>query len=100
MLRFLKSTNIDADIFDGDLILMNLGTRQVLVLNETASILWDAIDLLNTRDGLLDLLREAMPHAQSSLIETNLDAILDSLLRHDFLKAVPEIMANEIEPAS
>jgi hypothetical protein len=93
----LKSENIDADIFDGDLILMNLETRQVLVLNQAANILWTAIDLLNTRDGLLDLLREALPDMQSSQLETSLDEILDVLLRGGFLRAAAEIAAYDVQ---
>jgi ABC-type amino acid transport substrate-binding protein len=91
----LKSKNVDADMFDGDLILMNRDTHQVLVLNQTAEILWSAIDLLNTRDGLLDLLREAMPAIPSPQLAASLDDILDALLRGGFLQTVAEKAAGD-----
>lgn len=83
--RFHKAKNIDADRFDGDLILMNLETRQVLVLNETANILWTAIDSVDTKNGLLDLLREAMPDKDASELEGSLDTILGALVGGGFL---------------
>ncbi len=97
---FLKSKDVDSDSFDDELILMNLETRQVLVLNETGRILWTAIDLLNTRGGLLDLLREAMPQMQSSQVETSLDEVLDALLRGGFLKTDSEIAGRKALPDS
>lgn len=85
--QFHKAKNIDADVFDGDLILMNLETRQVLVLNEAANILWTAIDLVDTRTGLLDLLTEAMPDKDVSEIQNSLDDILGALFGGGFLQA-------------
>lgn len=93
--QFHKAKNIDADVFDGDLILMNLETRQVLVLNETANILWMAIDLLDTRGGLLDLLREAMPDKDVPELESSLDSILGALVGGGFLQANCGISAGE-----
>jgi hypothetical protein len=92
-----KSNNVDADVFDGDLILMNLDTRQVLVLNEAAHVLWSAMDSLSTRDELLDLLREAMPQTQPSELGTKLDEILDALLSGGFLQAAPERPAGDAQ---
>ena len=51
-----KSPNIDVDEFDGDLILMNLDTRQVLVLNESAHVLRAALDMFDARGDLAALL--------------------------------------------
>ena len=81
-----KSQNIDVDEFDGDLILMNLDTRQVLVLNESAHILWTALDTINTRGGLLALLQEAMPDTQTPALEAALDGILGTMVSGGFLR--------------
>jgi len=85
-----KSPNIDVDEFDGDLILMNLDTRQVLVLNESAHILWSALDLINTRSELLALLQEAMPDTETPALEAALDRILGTLVSGGFLRSTPE----------
>ena len=89
-----KSQNIDVDEFDGDLILMNLDTRQVLVLNESAHVLWSALDLIDTRGDLLALLQEAIPDAQTSTLEAALDSILGTLLSGGFLHSSPDGSAN------
>jgi Coenzyme PQQ synthesis protein D (PqqD) len=81
-----KSQNIDVDEFDGDLILMNLDTRQVLVLNESAHILWTALDVINTRGGLLALLQEAMPDTETPVLEAALDGILGTMVSGGFLR--------------
>jgi len=93
-LHLRKSQNIDVDEFDGDLILMNLDTRQVLVLNESAHVLWSALDLIDTRGDLLALLQEAIPDAQTSTLEAALDSILGTLLSGGFLQPTPDGSAN------
>ncbi len=98
-MHFVKSKVVDTDVFDGELILMNLETREVLVLNEAGRILWDAIDLLKTREELTDLMREAMPQIQSSQIETSLDDVFAKLLKGGFLKTGSEIAVCEPRPA-
>ena len=85
-----KSPNIDVDEFDGDLILMNLDTRQVLVLNESAHVLWSALDLIDTRGDLLALLQEAMPDARTPTLEAALDHSLGTLVSGGFLLSTPD----------
>lgn len=95
---FVKSEVIDSDVFGGELILMNLETREVLVLNEAGSILWAAIDLVKTREELINLLREAMPQMQSSQIETSLDGVLGKLLKGEFLRTSSQIAVGKVQP--
>ena len=85
-----KSQNIDVDDFGGELILMNLETRQVLVLNDSAHVLWSALDLMNTHGDLLALLQEAMPEAQTAALEAALDGILGTLVSGGFLQSSPD----------
>lgn len=94
-----KSKDVAADVFDGELILMNLESRDVLVLNEAGSVLWTAINTLNTRDQLLDLLREAMPSIKSSQLEASLDGVINALLGGGFLRTTSKT-GTEIGPDS
>lgn len=80
-----KSQNIDVDEFDDDLILMNLDTRQVLVLNEAAKILWLAMDVFNDRADLLGLLTEAMPQLAPGDAEAALSDMVAKLSESGFL---------------
>jgi hypothetical protein len=38
-----KTSEIDEDVVDGDLILMHLQTRSVVILNAAARALWEVI---------------------------------------------------------
>lgn len=80
-----KSKNIEADEFDDDLILMNLATRQVLVLNAAAKILWQAMDEFPSGDDLLALLTEAMPNLSRDEAAAALGELLAKLAADDFL---------------
>lgn len=82
----VKAEAIDADRFDGELILMNLETRQVVVLNEAGDVLWSAIDSLPHRGALLELMSEAFPDRTADELGASLDSILEALLEGGFLR--------------
>lgn len=92
IMHFEKCAHIDVDTFDGDFLLMNLETREVLVLNEAAGVLWAALDLFSTRDQLSDLFQEALPNISSEEREASLSAVLQSLEAGGFIssRAEPE----------
>lgn len=85
IMHFEKCAHIDVDTFDGDLLLMNLTTREVLVLNEAAGVLWAALDLFSKRDELLDLLQEALPNINPEEREASLASVLQSLEAGGFI---------------
>jgi hypothetical protein len=80
-----KSSNIEVDEFDDDLILMNRDTHHVLVLNASAKILWQAIDLFPDRAELLGLLTEAMPQMSEAEAEAALTDLVAKLSDGGFL---------------
>ncbi len=82
-----KGTAVDEDVIDGDLILMNLDTRQVTILNAAARVLWEAVEDFPTRDDLMGLLREAFPERPAAELERELDAVLGTLTEQGFLVA-------------
>lgn len=81
-----KAQNIDVDEFDDDLILMNLETRQVLVLNAAAKILWQAMDVFTDPADLVSLLTEAMPHLAPQDATAALADMVDKLSGGGFLQ--------------
>lgn len=83
--RISKCDRIDVDSFDGETILMNLASRQVLVLNESAGALWSALDSLDDPDDLLDLLVESMPTLDRSACENSLDELIRALAEGGFV---------------
>ena len=86
-MRLEKSKNIDVDTFDGDLLLMNLDTRQVLVLNEAGGVLWLALDLMPDRDQLSELFQEALPQVSAAECAQSLASVLDALEAGGFISA-------------
>jgi hypothetical protein len=84
-----KAQNIDVDEFDDDLILMHLDTRQVLVLNAAAKVLWQAMDVFNDRSELLGLLTEAMPQLAPGEAAAALTEMVDKLSANGFLRVEP-----------
>jgi coenzyme PQQ synthesis protein D (PqqD) len=82
-----KGSAIDEDVIDGDLILMNLDTRQVTILNAAARVLWDVVDEFPTRGELLTMLRDALPDRPGAEVEQGLDEVIGTLTAQGFLAA-------------
>jgi hypothetical protein len=70
-----------------DLILMNLDTRQVTILNAAARVLWDVVDEFPTRGELLTMLRDALPDRPGAEVEQGLDEVIGTLTAQGFLAA-------------
>jgi hypothetical protein len=85
--RLLKADGIDQDAVGGDLILMKLDTRHVMILNPTARVLWDVLDEFPSRSELLGLLCEAYAERPRAELERDLDQVLDTLTAQRFLNA-------------
>jgi hypothetical protein len=85
--KLRKGSAVDEDVIDGDLILMNLDTRRVTILNPAARVLWDVVEDLPTRGELLELLLEAFPDRSAGEVERGLDALLGTLTAQGFLAA-------------
>lgn len=82
---FRRCENIDVDSFGADLILMNLETRRVVVLNEAAAVIWLGLDLCPTREALIELFEDGLPSLDISQLKTSVDATLGSLLEGGFI---------------
>lgn len=59
--HYVKVSQIDEERLDNELILLHPETLQVKVLNETATVLWDALEMFPSVDALSGLLAEARP---------------------------------------
>ncbi len=81
----VKAPNLDADLFEDELILMNLDNRKVVVLNGSARVLWDALDDVRSEAGLLALLTEGMAEAEPEQLQNGLTELLETLTRYGFL---------------
>jgi Coenzyme PQQ synthesis protein D (PqqD) len=83
----VKAPNLDADLFEDELILMNLDNRKVVVLNGSARVLWDALDAVRSEAELLSLLRAGMANADPGELQAGLSELLQTLTRYGFLSS-------------
>ncbi|MGE0448727.1 MAG: PqqD family protein [Vicinamibacterales bacterium] len=79
-MRFVKVPQVDEERLDDELILLHPKTLQVKFLNETATVLWDALGILPSDDELAALLVEARPEIGSDVARTVVGTFLDELL--------------------
>jgi len=52
---------MDEERVDDELMLLHTGTLEVRVLNETATVLWDALAVFDRAEDLASLISEARP---------------------------------------
>jgi hypothetical protein len=58
-----KTDRFDSEVLGDDLVLLHLDSLEAVMLNDTAAIIWEAIDAFESEAVLIDLLREAQPAA-------------------------------------
>lgn len=84
-MNYTKTAVAQADMVDGNLVVMNGATMSCFLLNDLAGVVWDAIDHFSGHDDLLALLREAgVPEPDAAL-----DGLMAQLLELGLVEATP-----------
>jgi hypothetical protein len=78
--HYVKVPQIDEERLDNELILLHPETLQVKVLNETATVLWDALEAFPSAEALCSLLAEARPEISPTDGESLIGRFLDELV--------------------
>ncbi len=78
--HYIKVPRIDEERLDEELILLHPETLQVKVLNETATVLWDALEAFPCVADLGGLLAEARPEISPADGEALITTFLDDLV--------------------
>jgi len=78
--HYVKVPQIDEERLDNELILLHPETLQVKVLNETATVLWDALEAFPSAEALCSLLAEARPEISPADGESLIGRFLDELV--------------------
>ena len=86
--RYVRIGSFEQEQFENDTILLHGETGQVIVLNEVAAVLWQALAWDHTPNDLLELLKEAQPLEPSEQLNEALSATLSQLLGGDFIQKV------------
>jgi hypothetical protein len=76
----IKVAGFDEERLDEELILLHPQTLQVKLLNETATTLWDALDVFATADELVTLLVDARPELGPDDARRFINTFLDELV--------------------
>jgi hypothetical protein len=92
-MRLVKSLHLDVDEFEGELILMNLESQQVLMLNAAGLALWQGLEAAPTRRAVIELVKEALPSVDPGEVERGVEALINRLVEGGFLREVPETAA-------
>jgi len=86
--RYRKNTEIDEERLDDELLLLHRKTLQVRVLNESATVLWDALDEFGSAQALIDLFGEARSEIAPVDIENYVTGFLRDLTECEFIKVL------------
>jgi hypothetical protein len=77
--HYIKVPQIDEERLDNELILLHPETLQVKVLNETATVLWDALESFPSAEALCSLLVDARPEISPADGESLIGRFLEEL---------------------
>lgn len=86
MTRYTKIAAVDAEAVDDSLALLHPVSLEVRMLNETAAILWNALDLFPTAAELAELIHEARPELSAETSTEIAEAFLQDLLEAGFIE--------------
>lgn len=87
--EFVQVVDIEVEPFDDDLVLMSPLTRQVLSLNETAAVLWEALKWRVSADELAQMMLEAFPGRSAEKVTLEVNTLLGELSAAGLIKRLP-----------
>ena len=83
--RLVKAGNLDTDELNGELVLMKLDPRRIILLNPAGLALWRGLDAVDTRAEVVELVKEALPGMEAQEVERSVEQLLDELVQGGFL---------------
>lgn len=85
-MRFKKISRIDEERLDDELILLHPVTLEVKILNDTATVLWEALETFPTADELVELVAEARPEIPVAEVRGMVTGFLDELVKAELVE--------------
>ena len=77
--EFIQVEDVEEEPFDNDLILLSPVTQQVLSLNQSAAVLWEALRRWISAEELVQLMLEAFPDRSNKEVTTEVNTLLETL---------------------
>ena len=88
--RLVKAGNLDTDELNGELVLMKLHPRRIILLNPAGLALWRGLDAVDTRAEVVELVKEALPGMDAQEVERAVGQLLNELVEGGFLTETVE----------
>jgi hypothetical protein len=80
-LRLVKAGNPDTDELNGELVLMKLHPRRIILLNPAGLALWQGLDGVDTRAEVVELVKEALPAMEAQAVERSVERCSTNLCK-------------------
>jgi hypothetical protein len=77
---YRQAARVDHETLADDLILMNPDSHAIVVLNDTARLVWEALADGARLDDLIGLFAEVLPQGDPATLRTDVTATLDRLV--------------------
>ncbi len=81
-----RSENVDAEAFDGDVILMDRESLNAVCLDAGSAVLWEALQWRLCGNDLVDLLATAQPQIDVSTHQQIVQSLLSTLFENGFIQ--------------
>ena len=81
-----RSENVDAETFDGDIILMDRESLNAVCLDAGGAVLWEALQWRLCGNDLVDLLATAQPQIDVSTHQQIVQSLLSTLFENGFIQ--------------
>lgn len=83
--------NFTEGAFEQDLLIMHRESQDTLMLNSTATAIWEALKWPQSVDSLVDLLLEAFPEQPREKLALQVGEVLKTLRSRGFLAHLEEL---------
>ncbi|MFC1851959.1 PqqD family peptide modification chaperone [candidate division CSSED10-310 bacterium] len=83
--RFRRIESFDSETFVDDLLVMHNDTRDTVVLNPAAAVLWEALKWSQSLEDLVGLLAEAFPSEEVNTLRAHVEKVMGELISRKFI---------------
>lgn len=76
-----RADNVSYDVFDGRAVLVDPRGRELITLNRTGTVVWEAIDGRRSGDDLVEVVAGRFPTQARATVAADVGRFLDELSR-------------------
>ena len=84
-IKFQRCSNIDEQCVDGDLLLMSVVEKKVVILNSASKVIWELLSQPTSFQELCDLFQLGCPAIPYVQISSSIERVLTELLQAELI---------------